>query len=373
MRVRNAARSLAPALLALTLGGCAGPETEIAWLEGFTYGWAAFNHRMSYVQATLEGGAPMVSVVGGNSTTGVPADLDDGCDPDACQEFPFIDSAVVELRMAQATVAARKVGIGVGQADLVVGPAGGSVQLELPVEGYNAGESSALITGVVWDSDTPLPGGEACYRPEYGWHPREIYVEVSPPVLSAGTATVEVTGRFAAGLSLEEVRACVDAVAEEAELRMRVDVLVVVADGLHSETAVAHEQSWPWDGEGDPVEQLLPELEERPYELLSDPGQTAVGFGSLSFSFHQEEQGRGAYLRTLGFAIDPVQGWASGHATNYSPGTQLSGFDYRFEGLVRSVELEVDVQRELWVAELPVELDAQGRPVVHDLSTLDEI
>ena len=66
----------------------------------------------------------------------------------------------------------------------------------------------------------------------------------------------------------------------------------------------------------------------------------------MDFQFHVDDaEDRGAYLRTIEYLADPVGGTAWGHATNYSPGTQLSGFDYAFSGTVVGVGFDGEVER----------------------------
>ena len=115
-----------------------------------------------------------------------------------------------------------------------------------------------------------------------------------------------------------------------------------------------------------PTEQLEPDLAQRALETSLE--DALVGFGAMDFGFHQTEaDGRGAYLRSWSLGASPVEGWASGHATNYSPGTQLSGFDYTFEGRVEVFAVGAPVERGVVSASLPAELDEEGLPVVSEL------
>ena len=58
-----------------------------------------------------------------------------------------------------------------------------------------------------------------------------------------------------------------------------------------------------------------------------------------------------------------MAGVAEGFATNYSPGTQLSGFDYTFAGVVEAVDLGADVNRGLLEVTYEIVLDDDGAAV----------
>jgi hypothetical protein len=94
-----------------------------------------------------------------------------------------------------------------------------------------------------------------------------------------------------------------------------------------------------------------------------DLESAAAGWSAFDFRFHPNDaEDRGAYLRTLSFAIDASAGEAAGTATNYSPVSQLSGFEYAFTGTIRSVALEEAPERGRVQEEIPAEVDAEGDP-----------
>jgi hypothetical protein len=360
--------------LLLLLAGCGGGESEIVTMEGFGYGWDLFNHRLSYLHAGVDagaddaGGEASIAVVGGTSTTGVTPQLDDTCDPDTCGEFPFVDDSLVELRWARAV--SRGVIVGTGTIDLAA-DADGDVQplvIELPNRGD--GDVVALIGKLVIDTDRPTSdGADHCYDPGYGWHPRRIAVQLGEPTLDGeGTSvSLDVNGFFEAGNSLEEERACIDEINELAVASMTVGVTVIVGADDVEQQDVLQGAAWECgDCPYDPNEQPDPDPAERPLEMSAEG--RIFGWSSLDWRFHADDpEGRGAYLRTLSFDVDADGGVASGHATNFSPATQLSGFDYAFEGVARGVAVSGDPSRGTIEATLPAELDDAGFPVVTTL------
>jgi hypothetical protein len=322
-------------MLLLFIGCVTEPPGRVGLLAGFDFGWRAFNHRVS----ALELGGDGVGVVGGTSTTGVSPELGDSCDPDACQEFPFVDTADIGVRTL--TVEADGLQAREGSIPLVTGAEGARGVLALG-EGMPEGWEPALA-GLHLQTTVP----EGCYDPAFGWLPTELSVEV---VRDGGDAVV--TAAFAAGLSLEAERACLDAVASEASITLVVDVVAV--GGPDTATATV-EQSAAWgevDGEW--------EAQEPPAAVPVDL-PAARAWQALSWSFHADDpEGRGAYLRTLGFDADG-RGWA----TNASPGTQLSGFSYAFQG--RLVGFDADATSTSATAAYTPSLDAAGHAEVVQL------
>ena len=77
---------------------------------------------------------------------------------------------------------------------------------------------------------------------------------------------------------------------------------------------------------------------------------------------------RGAYLRSLAFGIDGDGGSASGSATNRSPGTQLTGFSYTFDGTVVGARVAGDIQRHDVSQLIPVTLDEAGEAALVQLT-----
>ena len=57
-----------------------------------------------------------------------------------------------------------------------------------------------------------------------------------------------------------------------------------------------------------------------------------------------------------------VEGRVSGHATNYSPATQLSGFDYVFRGTAFGLALPGEVSRRRGEGLIDIALDEDGNP-----------
>lgn len=352
-------------VVALVTGCSASLEPQQAMsLEGFRYGWVAANHRVSAIQVGLDSDVARVAVVGGTSTTGVdPAALSDGCDPDGCKEFPITDSSEVVLGWAR--LSSDETALVRATAAMEVGAAGASGVATAAWPKGAEGTAVAWITGVHLSTDHPLSGGEACYRPEYGWHPRQLSITVGTPVADGETVEVPIDAVFAAGESLEADRACVDEVNDQAIVDLAVDVVVLAGPGEESAVAVHQEASFPWDGAGLPPEQLDPAA------VGVDLGfaPTAAGFSAIDFRFHPTDpDDRGAYLRTLAFSVDVEAGTANGTATNYSPFTQLSGFDYTFDGEVRGVTYPLTAERGVIVQNIDADLDDAGAPEVNELA-----
>lgn len=318
-------------MLLLLLACDAEPDAEVVLLEGFDFGWRAFNHRIS----ALDAGTEAVAVVGGTSTTGVTPSLDDTCDPDTCKEFPFTDTADIWVRTR--TVTAAGLTSAAASASLSVGAAGASTTVSFdapPPEGWEP-----VIVGLEFVTTGP----EGCYDPAFGWLPTELAVAVE-----AAGDEARVTASFAAGLSLEEVRACLDAVAGEATITLQVELLAL--SGVPFEKADFNQGAEWGEVDGEWEVQTPP-----PAEDVHLPDARA--FQSLAWTFHEgDADGRGAYLRTLGVDAEG-RGWA----TNSSPGTQLSGFSYRFTGGLLGFDGEGEA-REATAAYTPA-LDAAGAAI----------
>lgn len=359
-----AAALLAAALL---LGpGCAEP-TEAIWLEGAGFGWSAFNHRLSFWEVGVDDAAVRTALVGGTSTTEEEPVLPPGCDPETCWELPFWDEARLGARLVQVSTA--EAAFGRGTAVLVATAAGdeATVTAELPARGH--GEASAVLAGLRIDTDHPLRDGEACYDPRYGWHPRRIAVALGEATLAGDgrSVTVPVSAWFEAGVSLEGERQCIDEVVDQAQVALEVEVQVVVAEAEVEDLAVSHGASYAYgDGPMNPDPQPAPDPADRPLgTTLADP---VLGWSAVDFRFHEgDPDGRGAYLRTVAFDARLADDVASGHATNYSPVSQLTGFEYSFAGTVRAVALDADVSRGLVRATLPVSLLDDGSALVTEI------
>jgi hypothetical protein len=176
---------------------------------------------------------------------------------------------------------------------------------------------------------------------------------------------VDLTATFEAGLSLEEYRACQDDEVGQEQVPVTVRMLALAtAEGL-APTALDQSMSYPWNGNPyAPDEQPPPDLSERGIDVPWD--STIAGWSQLDFTFMlEDEERRGAYLRTLSVGLDQDEGWASGHATNYSPGTQISAFDYRFQGEVWMLATDDVVETgSASFEEVPAELNEDHRPVI---------
>ena len=100
--------------------------------------------------------------------------------------------------------------------------------------------------------------------------------------------------------------------------------------------------------------------------LTLDTTDAVLGWTKLDYTFHAgDPDGRGGYLRSVQIDADAATGLASGHANNYSPGTQLSGFVYDFAGTVEAIAVPgAAITRASYTAELPAALDDGGVPVV---------
>ena len=352
----------------LVWAGCSPQEAlevqEALWLQEAHFEWQTFNHRLSAMRYGFAGDEAELAVVGGTSTTGRVDPLEQECDPDGCSEFPFLDPA--DVRLGWGRLVTDQAALGTATVALDVTADGATATVDVPLPASPRGEVTAILTGFSLDTDRPLTGGEACYRPAYGWHPRQLGITLGEIALARATdtATVEVTARFAAGPSFEAIRACIDEVVGEAVVGMTVDLLVLAGVDEVVEHEVRSEAAYEL-GEGgrrDPDTQRPP----RPAPLESTA--PVMGWSRVDFAFdsaqNASEDGRGSYLRTLGFALG--DDGAVGVATNFSPPTQLTGFAYAFEGTVRAIDVAGEVETGTVVVEgLRPDLDEAGRPVVH--------
>jgi hypothetical protein len=354
--------------LALGLAACGEPEgaddggpRSATWLESFSYEWDFFNHRLSFLDVTVDGASAAIGVVGGTSTTGVVPTYEDGCESDGCKEFPFYDNVNIEAAWGDVTTEnANFVRVPV---ELLATSEGVVTSVEVALDEAPRGEPVALIAGIGIDTDHPLAGESTCYQPAFGWLPRAIALSIDDVALTDDDAAVEVvvSASFEAGSTLEDERVCVDESAPRAVVPIRVDVLVVFAPGTPERWDISQGVDWDYGSRSEPVPQDPPALQDR--DLAMD--EPIVGWTKLDWRFHEDDPDlRGAYLRTLTFQTGE-DGRTGGSATNYSPGTQLSGFDYRFEGGVVAVDVGGTVSRHSYAGQLPVQLDGDGRPVLH--------
>lgn len=356
----------AVSLLIALSSGCRAPEVEIGSVEGFSYGWDLFNHRVSHLEwGVVPGEAPglaeaAIAVVGGTSTTGFAEPTECG---DTCDEFPFLDESLVTLDYA--AIRTRKATVATGEITLEAGVDGVEGRLLLPLPRRGDGEVVVFVTKVAIDTDHPLSDGTVgCYDPKYGWQPRRIAVSLGEATLDdAGEhVEVDVSAVFEAGNTLETERQCIDEVRHLAVVDLVVGVTAVVGDLDASQQEVSHGATYAYgDGPSNPAPQPEPDPSERSLDLPSDG--RIFGWSALDWSFHVDDPDvRGAYLRTLSFRADTSV--ASGHATNYSPITQLSGFDYAFSGTVHAIGVEGTVVRRTLEETLPTALDDADEPIV---------
>lgn len=356
-------------MIALVLLGCGG-TAEFGTIEGLGYEWVFFNHRLSYLQADVSPASETsaregdFAVIGGTSTTAVGPDLPDTCDPDSCGEFPVHDSANVRLDAAFLVAKGVTTGRGAVALEADSDGASGTVTLDLPGA---KGTPAVAIAGLTLDTNHLTADGiEHCYDPAFGWHPTHIAVALGEPVLDGDTLTVEVTASFAAGNSLEDERKCVDEINEQAVVAVHVVVAAIAGKDV---TVTGQDLAQGADYAAgdvpfDPDPQPDPDPATRPLTL--DPTDAVLGWTRLDFTFHSgDPDGRGAYLRSVQLDADVATGLASGHANNYSPGTQLSGFTYGFTGTVQAIAVPgAAITRASHTAELPAALDDAGLPVV---------
>jgi hypothetical protein len=352
-------------LLPLLASGCFQADAEIRWLERFGFAWTGFNHRVSYLHWELASDGLDMAIIGGASSTSYVPALPDGCDPETCDELPFDDTSTVSFGWGVTST-----GLAVGSLDatVIATPAGGAESLEIPLNRRGRGEVAVILQAVTVDTDYGLTGGDDCYVPSLGWHPRRIALSLAEPTLSDDgmTARVTLNGSFEAGLSFEEYRACQDEVIDELQVPITVRAMAIASPDGVERLPVEHQLQYDFSGnQFDPEEQPDPELADRPLSLSWD--EAIAGWSALDFHFHGEDPDlRGAYLRSLAVGLSVGEGWASGHATNYSPGTQLSDFSYTFSGEVSALPADGEVSwGQASFDEIEAELDDGARPVIH--------
>lgn len=350
-------------LLSICLSAGCGNSESVSWLEGSSYRWDLLNHRVSHLHFAATDSGPTTMVVGGTSTTALGTELDPSCDSDTCSEFPLNDEAHVTMDVV--TLQTKRERVGRGSGDLVVGAEGGSVEVTVDFASRAKGDAVAVLSGFTLDTNEALSGGEACYQPRNGWLPRRMQIALGDPVLSddGRSATVEVQASFEAGLTFETERQCLDAVIDQAQVSLQVGVVVLAGVSAESHS-VEQAVTYPYGEGNDPLEQPDPDPEERSFDV----GEAdAMGWKSLDYRFHQEPgDERGGYIRTLSFLATP-EGFVSGHSNNYSPPTQLSGFDYAFSGEALAIELSGEVSRESLSELIEIELDDEGTPIPQSL------
>ncbi len=348
----------------LLLGGCGGrldPQSGVV-LDGFSFGWDLFNHRLSYLLVEPEGGSARVAVIGGTSTTSERPEIADECEA-GCSEFPFEDRSLVDL--CWSVLQSDRAALVPFTVDLEVGADGVTSTVEVELPSGAKGEATALLSGLVLDTDHELATGPACYEPRFGWHVRRLAVALGTPTLEGGAATVPVSATFAAGNANDPERTCIDEVNEQAVVAMTVRGLLLVGRDLEvEEHHVSSSAAFPFSGDLlDPGEQVPPEPEQVDLGLEA----TAAGLASMDWTFYPEAaDGQGAYLRTFGWTV-ATDGTVGASATNYSPGTQLEDFAYEVDLTARFVAFDGTVVGHEASAELRTEIEADGKPVVHEV------
>lgn len=360
------------------LGACASaPPTSASWLTGFAVGWEASNHRLGALtlQPTQDGA--QAAFVGGASTTGIWFGQGGSCNAEGdCFELPIEDRSTVGVTVARAVEAPLTLATARASLDLT---GQGDTEVRLPLRSASGG-AVAWLGSLAWDLQRPLPAEAAsrsCYDPRHGWLPTVLGVSLGTPRVDGDAWVVDVEARFGSGLTYEENRACLDAVAAEALGRLTVDV--VLAEGTTARAlAVTQAGAWPWSPGQDVPAQGIDEVGPLDVDL---PLDAVVGWQAATWTFHEVvDVGRGAYLRTLALVADPASGEAYGHATNAANKLVLqSGFDMRFEGTLLDLELDdaarAAVQVETWGGdEVPAEVDPEtGVPVVQRLERVQGI
>ncbi len=353
----------------LFLLACSSEPSQGRWLQGAGFEWKLFNHRVSHLEWRGAEDPPRSAIVGGTSTTGQSASLPESCDPNLCEELPFRDESTSFLRWVQ--VESDEALFVAAQAELVVDADGEETAITIELPRKARGRAEAVLAGLRLSTDQPLAGGAACYDPAFGWHPRRIQVELGSASLGADgrSASLTVQGAFEAGNSLEEMRQCIDEVAQQARVALQLDLVLILGEAdLFSTHELDQAMSYSYGaGPSNPDPQPDPDPAERAIDV--DVDRQVVGWQALDWRFHVDDpEGRGAYIRKLLF--DAAEGQALGHATNYSPITQISGFDYHFQGRLLALDLpEAERQGERAEALIPAELDGAGEPVLFELSS----
>ncbi|MBT3222886.1 MAG: hypothetical protein HN348_27735 [Proteobacteria bacterium] len=342
----------------LLIPGCTGKAQSATWLEGLAFSWTSFNHRLSHLEVRLDQDEAELGLVGGTSTSGIVTVLPSGCDPGTCTEYPFYDDATMWVKWGKATTKAQ---FAHASLEVIATPDGGSASTTAVFDRRIKGDVTAILQGLRLSTDYALAGGDACYTPANGWLPTAMSLVIDEPVKTGkDEVLVEVTAKFEAGPTLEENRACLDEVLDEVQVAIQVDVLLVATKKSHESHTVSHYLAYEWNGDQiDPTPQPEPDQQEQSFDIAIE--DALVGWSEIDFRFQQEGEERGAYIRSLSVMADSA-GWASGHGSNYSPGTQLSAFDYEFSGVVRAVDVAAEVEGGTTDTLIDVLVDEEGIP-----------
>jgi hypothetical protein len=352
--------------------GCA-PALEqepAAVLSSFGFGWEYFNHRLSHLEVAAGADAAQVAIVGGTSTTNqVVPDLPPAC-TSACEEFPFVDQSLVDLRVD--VLASDRTALLPAEVTLEVGRDGAEGTLRASVPKGVKGNGAVLLAGLLLDGGLPLDGGPGCYDPSYGWHLSRLQLALGEATVRDDLVTAPLTAAVAAGNTHDPDRVCIDEVNDQMRATVRVRAVFLVGEGVEAaDVSLADAREYPFSGNrSDPGDQ-----EPAPDQVvdwgLADGPDTA-GVAAMDWVFYPEvfgagEAEQGAYLRTLAFGADAA-GTARLAATNFSPGTQLEGFSYAVDAVARAVSFDGEVDR--WSVDgvtLETQLEAGGAAVVHEI------
>lgn len=370
------ARAVSPWIVLPLLGAACSAEpvaTEARWLRSFGYSWNLFNHRLSLLHLHPRPDGAQVAVIGGASTTQHVYDDDGTCISETCTELPAFDASTVLVEAWSASASTLDGVFLLEQTVQLLADAEGvfaTAAVPLPASLPDGATAVAFLGGFTVDTGVALPGEAAarsCYDPRHGWHPRRIAIQVDEARVDEVEATATVRATFVAGPSGEERRTCTDAVVDDAQVAVEVDVVWVIAEGdaqAHTTTSGAD-----WElgaSQFDPDPQPVPPDGITALERSFPDG--AMGWTGFDLRLNERgpaaEAGLGAYLRSVGLVVEADDSAFWGHATSYSPLTQLEGFGYDLEATL--VEMDVDLGATRVAAgstELPAALDEAFEPV----------
>ncbi len=326
------------------------PVASASWLQGFGYRWSDFNHRLSLLHLRPVDDVLEVAVVGGASTTGVQF----GCVDDSCRELPWTDQSSVwaavqtaqsrSLRFAHTTVRAE------------VGASGDTRTVNVFMGGAVDGDAVAFISGLRIDTGAvAAAASDQCYDSRHGWLPRSLSVSAVVSAIHDTTVDVDVALLFEAGESGEPIRACMDAVAAQAVVAMELDI--AIAAGVQDVQTQGVESAVSYGCDGCPLD---PPAQPPPASTTIAIEGDLLGWQSLEFLVRGSDAfPRGAYLTSMDVNADVSAGTAVGHVTNLSPGTQQSGLDAQFRGVIvtASADDRTVYTRRYTEQALPAEID----------------
>lgn len=370
------ARGLSPWIVLPLLGAACSAEpveTEARWLRSFGYSWNLFNHRLSLLHLHPRAGGAEVAVIGGASTTQHVYDEDGTCISETCTELPAFDASTVLVEAWSAAASDLDGVLLLEQTVRLVADAGGasaSAAVALPAPVPDGATAVAFLGGFTVDTGLGLPAEAAarsCYDPRHGWHPRRMAIQVDEARVDDVEAAATVRATFVAGPSGEDRRTCTDAVVADAQVAVEVDVVWVIAEGDVEAHTTASGADWALgESQFNPDPQPVPADGVTALERAFPDG--AMGWTGFDLRFNERgpaaEEGLGAYLRSVGFVVEADDSAFWGHATSYSPITQLEGFGYDLEATLVEIDVDLGAARlAAGSAELPAALDAGFEPV----------